>query len=305
MSDFAKIVESYNGVSEFPTVGDPEITYRDLIGGYEYRWVTNYAAGVDAGEYVKCNPQIREFRSQEEFEDIVRAEGVLYIVHGEGGDKLHYIWKDQAFWATNEEEFFKLYPLPTPDPGFKQIDVATVSSADRRKVPVLDSRGQIDVGLIARDRLTLRQKTLRNFKRTIYSAFVSIVFLIGLGGYLGYQEWNNRVMEWRTDYHMCYIKLGNTVVEGQRKFRYQATTIAGFRYSSNSGVEETTYLKTSGLAFRVVGHNAEGPWIKTNSVNGRDMYELEESDRYTFITANDIEVVEYAEFCGNARPVEE
>lgn len=146
----------------------------------------------------------------------------------------------------------------------------------------------------------VKQRALKLLYITIGLVTLSLI-LLAVGAW---SAWENREEEWRTDYHHCYVKLGNTIVEGQRSYRYKATTVLGYRFLDKGNIVETTEIKSSSLQFRVVGIHDTTPWIHQNELTSKVMTKLKYSDNYVFITANNIEVVPYSSFCGIARPVE-
>lgn len=390
MSDFSQMIEEYATKDEFPSVGNPEITYRSLTEGLDYEWIQIDTDG--AGVYELRNPQIREYRDTEELPEH-GVEGVLYVIHdGSSGRRFLRWFKgrspiDTGWVPTTEEDFFNLYPCPGRVTAYLQEedrvpmemsftefselpelgDVNTTylrqpsgeewiwcherhmymkksnwvierMAASPHAPPVRSPRSphkpagseevvdyildqqrpaahthslvdlldqQADAGQRAREKLQKRGAWYR-IKRFFLWLLAIVLLAIGGIGYFGYTQWQNRVVEWRTDFHKCYAKLGNTVIEGQRSYRYKATTIMGYRYLSHDTVTETTSLRRSGLAFRVVGVVDEIPWTHSNESNqGKEFVEMLPTDRYTFISANDINVVTYDDFCNTTKPIEE
>jgi len=228
--------------------------------------------------YGRINDKHVFFLPNKESLPTVGVEGIVYMTE----DKIQYRWIPQVDHPDGLEGGFVV------DKEFKTH--------------------RTDAGSLAREKLVIRKNTIAaKFRRLMLVLFLLVLTFLGTVGYFGYKEWKNRVVEWRTDYQMCYVKLGNTIVEGHRKYRYQATTYLGYRFFDHSDVTETTELKPSSLAYRLVGYNGKESWLFENVGMGsiRDTKEIEKSSHYTFITANNIEVVSYDEFCGGSKPYDE
>lgn len=169
-----------------------------------------------------------------------------------------------------------------------------------------EERAKIDAGERARAKLEFRQRAMRKAKLLCLGVLGMFVVLLCSGAVFGYHQYQDRKIEWQVDYKECYLQLGNTVVEARRKYRYQSTSLLGFRFIDTSTMQEETELRGSGLAFTLVGHSDKDWWSIRNESNAtsRNYTKLKPATIYTFVSAHHVGVVEYEAFCKNPRPME-
>lgn len=211
----------------------------------------------------------------------------------------------------NVEKMRDIHFITKEDMGSTKESPFVVSSELASKIAInidrpITDEPRVDVGAMARDRLVSKKSNIAlKLKRMFVFATLALFATLAILGYILFETWEKRTVDWRNDYHMCYIKLGNTVVEGHRRYRSKVTTYLGYNFVDKSAIAEETTIESSSLAFRLIGYGVDGPWIHNNQQGGNKRTTLlKDTPHYTFVTANDITVVSYADFCDVARPEE-